>query len=306
MAVFFTAVGLRINLDEVASHLPTVLMGAAAVLVIKTLVIGVSAWSLGLTARSALLTGTYLGNVGEFALVVLAAGVSMGVIPPDQSALVVGVAIVTLIASPILVPLVHRKAGMLDGVPLAPWIRAQALREADDARKGAVRLAHVSTEGHVVIAGFGPVGRAVADHLEIAGVPITVIELNPRTVERQARIGRHHVVYGDITNPQVMETAGIRNARAIVITIPDDDAALRACRAVRAINPGAFVAVRTNFLSGAFQAHQFGADHVTVEEVATAEAMQKAVLDRVRKVVAAEGSTFGRITTRGTEAGEET
>ena len=135
----------------------------------------------------------------------------------------------------------------------------------------------------VVIAGFGPVGRAIADRLEVAGVSIVIIELNANTVERQTKIGKRRVVYGDVTNTEVLESAGVSHAAAVILTVPDEPTVLRACKEVRRLNPGAYIAVRTSFLSGMFQATQLGADHVTVEELATADVMQRDVLAQLRK-----------------------
>src|SRR5690606_24455642 len=110
----------------------------------------------------------------------------------------------------------------------------------------------------------------------------TIIELNPSTVRRQGAIGRS-IVYGDITNPEVLESAGIADAEAVVLTIPDDDAMLRACQVIRQMRPDIFIAARTNYLSRAMVASEVGADHVTVEEMATAEAMERQVLDLLTK-----------------------
>jgi voltage-gated potassium channel Kch len=134
-----------------------------------------------------------------------------------------------------------------------------------------------------IIAGYGVVGRAIADHLEIQNVPFTIIELNARTVETQQGLGRS-VVFGDIGNPEVLEHAGIREVDAVLLTIPDDDAVMRACQMIRVLAPHVFIAARTTYLSTAFQASAAGADDVTISEVATAEAMVKRVLSRLKKL----------------------
>ncbi len=134
----------------------------------------------------------------------------------------------------------------------------------------------------IIIAGFGPVGRALADRFDVMRLPYSVIELNPRTVERQGSIGRH-IVFGDVTNAEVLESAGVAHADAVILTIPDEDAVLRACQAIRQMAPDVFIAARTNFLSQAFRAQQLGADMVVVEEVATAQAMEREVLMRLGK-----------------------
>lgn len=287
MAVFFTSVGLNVDPSKIAEHWGAVLAGSIGVIVLKVLTIGGAGWALGMTPRSALFSGIYLGNAGEFALVVLTAATLSGLIGPDEMALLIGVIVATLTISPLLVEPAHRVGAGMSRWPLAPWVRAVGLREPNERQAGHGRRdshsGEVLSNRHVVVAGFGPVGRAVADNLEVRGVEVTVIELNPRTVERQSQIGRRKMVYGDVTNPEVLESAGVPHACAVVITVPDDETSQRAVEVVRRMAPHAFVSARTNFLSGSFRVQAAGADHVTVEEVVTAEAMQREVIRELLK-----------------------
>ena len=227
--------------------------------------------------RSSLLTGVYLASAGEFSLVVLAAAASAGILSGEQVGTCIAVVIVSLVAAPMLVGPANTWAARLVGVKPPPWARSSALNGAPAATDSQTPAAR-----HVVIAGFGPVGRTLADRFAVLGIPFTVIELNPRTVQRQTTLGRP-IVYGDATNPDVLESAGIEHADAVLLTIPDDEATLRACQAIRAAAPDVFIAARTNFLSGKFLAHQLGADLVTVEEIATAQAMERDVLEHLAK-----------------------
>lgn len=320
MAVFFTAVGLAVDPRLLVEHWGMILLGVIGVMVIKTLVIAASAWAGGMTGPGAILTGVYLGNAGEFTLVILAAAAEKGVLDETTRGNVIVVVIASLVLAPLVVGPGHRLAERFSALRLAPWIRTNALRvstlattkdagAASDASDSAAEGASIepdapahgpvevageaipSTEHqghHVIIAGFGPVGRAVADRFDVRGTFYTVVELNPSTVLRQKKVGRR-VVYGDITNVEVLESAGIHSADAVILTIPDEDAVLRACQVIRSIAPDVFISARTAFLSQAFRAQQLGADHVVVEEVATAQSMEREVVarldarDRVKK-----------------------
>ena len=133
-----------------------------------------------------------------------------------------------------------------------------------------------SVERRVIVAGFGPVGRAVVQMLEAAGIRVTIVEQNSETVKTQSDLGKSTVL-GDISDPQVLRQAGVADAAALILTIPDEQASFRACAEARRVKPGIFIAVRTNHVSGAMRAKQQGADHVTVQEVVTAESMRQAV-----------------------------
>ena len=131
-----------------------------------------------------------------------------------------------------------------------------------------------------IVAGFGPVGRLVAERLEVAGIDLTIIELNPQTVARQRELSKR-TVHGNVADPQVLKSAGIVTADALIVTIPDEEAAVQACHHARRLHPGIYIAARANHLSRGMMCTQAGADHVVIDEIVTAEAMQQAVVDRL-------------------------
>lgn len=134
--------------------------------------------------------------------------------------------------------------------------------------------------GRVIIAGWGPVGRMVAEGLAAANVEVVIVDLNLKTIQTQLSLDKR-VVYGDCGDPEVLTRAGITHADAFIVAIPDEEAAIRACRVARELHPPIFIATRANFLSDGHLAQDAGADVVIVEEVVTAQAMQQAVTARL-------------------------
>lgn len=133
---------------------------------------------------------------------------------------------------------------------------------------------------HAIIAGYGVVGRHTAQALEDAGIATTLLEINRATVDTQTALGRR-VVHGSATNADDLRAAGIETATALVLTIPDENQAIQACRVAHNIQPGIFIVVRTNFVSKGLTALQHGADHVVIQEVVTAEAMRDVVVKKL-------------------------
>jgi Kef-type K+ transport system membrane component KefB len=303
MAVFFTAVGLQLDVAAVAPLWWVVAIGFVAMVVIKVASIALPAWAFGASAGPAGQSAVSLSQAGEFSLVVLGAGTAIGLISADSMSVSIAVVVLSLIVTPALMTLGRTAEAKLAGVHTAPWLRKLAFA---DTPKGGVKGgkdssdAPSATDGPdmarcpAIIAGYGPVGRACADRLVAEGVPVTIIEMNPRTVKLQRQMGRS-IVYGDVTNAEVLESAGVVDADAVVLTIPDEDAMLRACRAIRAVNPRAFIAARAGVLSKGLQARELGADHVTVEEIATADAMAKQVLDQLNRRVGTRKQAGGEV-----------
>ncbi len=280
LAVFFTVVGMKVDPAMVAQCWWIILLGLAAMVAVKSVVIGFTCWAIGAAPTTAAVVGLTLSMASEFSLVLLDVARKTpsgpaGTLISDQ-VLGVGTAIValSLLAAPLLFRISDRLRPWALRLPPAPWIRVSqmtALVEKDPPAEGRSHAAPMNLN-HVVLAGYGVVGRAVADRLDAMGAKCTIIEFNPGTVTTQARLGRS-IVFGDASNQEVLESAGIRHADAVILTMPDEEAVLRACQMVRQMNPHAFIAARTNFLSKGMAATRLGADHVTIEEIATAESM---------------------------------
>lgn len=291
LAVLFTIVGMTIPILAVAEGWWVVLLGVVALGVVKIVGVALGSWLFGATPRFGLLAAVTLAPAGEFTLVMLAQSRVAGVLNDEHVGYATAVVGVSIIAAPIIVRLGHA-VRVIERLPMAPWSKAAALRPLGEHHPGEQGVTTTPGDGaptspptdaeparpawSVIIAGFGPVGRAVADRLERQGASITIIELNPKTIARQATLGRR-VVYGDASSRAVLESAGIESARAIILTAPDEEAMLRACEVIRSMRKDVFISMRANALSSGLRAKTLGADHITVEELVTADAMSRAV-----------------------------
>jgi CPA2 family monovalent cation:H+ antiporter-2 len=124
-------------------------------------------------------------------------------------------------------------------------------------------------DSHVIIAGFGLVGRCVADLLDSVRVGYTVIEQNLATVETQQALGRA-IVGGNVADSEVLLSAGLHEADVLALTIPDEDAVLEATSLARRLHPEVYIIARTTHSSKGMRASQLGADDVIKAELAVA------------------------------------
>lgn len=113
-------------------------------------------------------------------------------------------------------------------------------------------------DDHVVVAGWGQVGQAIAVSLRAAGVPLVVIDRRADLPE--VADGLH--VTGEATEDSVLEAAGIRRARGLVVALDADADNLFVTLSGRALNPRLFIVSRANRSSSEAKLHQAGADRV--------------------------------------------
>lgn len=275
IAVFFTTVGMQLDPATLAAQWWIVLLGVLVLLVVKSGVISAVAWTCGATAGLAATIGLTLSQAGEFSLILLDAATKEGIVTEAQTSVTIAVVVISLVLTPGLIELGKRLGARMGKLGPAPWIRSAVLHDVEDGPPD-----HLEPAGYVVLAGYGPTGRLIAEKLDEVGMPYTVIELNPETVRRERKAGKAFVL-GDASNPEVLASVGIERADVLILTIPDEEAVLRACAIARRLAPSVFIAARTGLVSRGKVAEEIGASHVTVDEMATAEAMVRVVMQRV-------------------------
>jgi voltage-gated potassium channel len=112
--------------------------------------------------------------------------------------------------------------------------------------------------GHVIVCGWGRVGRAMAGFVSGAETPVVVIDRDP---ERLEGIGLPTVV-GDATEDAVLRRAGIERARALVAALDTDAGNLFVTVSARALQPSLFVVARARLEGTEEKLRRAGADRV--------------------------------------------
>jgi CPA2 family monovalent cation:H+ antiporter-2 len=150
-------------------------------------------------------------------------------------------------------------------------------------RRGDGELATTVTETHptpayqAVVVGYGPIGRTIARVLRARGIEPTIIEMNVETFRSLRRQG-YRAVYGDANQPNVLEQAGIANARTIILSASGSAGAAEAIREARKINPRIHVVARADYLGQAESLLKAGANEIVSGEGEVVLAMTDSIL----------------------------
>jgi len=124
--------------------------------------------------------------------------------------------------------------------------------------------------GRVLIAGYGQVGQRVATLLDEQGIPYTTVDSTD---------GDNVDVVGDVTDPDTLESAGIDDARTVLLAIPDDTAAEFATLVVRDRSPETEVVARVERAESVQKTYRAGADYVLALETITGRMIASTVLE---------------------------
>ncbi|MGA0612620.1 cation:proton antiporter [Caldimonas sp. KR1-144] len=252
-ALFFVSVGMLFNPAFVAEQPLMVLAVLGVVLVLKPLVAVGIVLAYRDTPRTAATVGVGLAQIGEFSFILASLGLGLGVLPREALDALVVAAIVSIALNPLLFRAVERfvpserptSAAMAEAVEAAP----------------ASDLAADAAAPPVLLAGGGSLGGRVLQRLAGAGVPMTLLqpEAGGALDSLPQRVSQ---LVGDVASPGLLEAAGARRARLLVVADLPLVEKMRVCRAVRELNPRiAIIGAAANDAEGAWL-RDFGAAFV--------------------------------------------
>lgn len=246
IVLFFSWVGMRIDLGWVAGNLLTVAASVVVVVAVKGLLTAGVVMLTGRGWRQAVVVALTVAQLGEFSFVLAEEARRHRIITDDTFQLLVSVAVLSMAITPLMVSAAVR------------WSHRGLAREpqADRERRRGPR-------NHAIVVGYGPAGVQVVDALLDQGAPVTVIELNPKL--RPATEGVTFV-HGDGSRIEVLEAAGISNARLLVITVPEPMGSRRAVVQARSVAPDLPILARGRYHRFVDELVAAGATHVADEE----------------------------------------
>ena len=270
-SLFFVSIGMLFDVRTVVAN-PWLVLGAiGVVLVMKSVITTGVAVALGQSLRIAVLVGLALAQIGEFSFVLSKVGLSSGLLDREHYQLFLAVAVGTMTLVPALLALGPRLAARLEGV--APTRLAAGRAAPLSLREGE------PLKDHVIIVGYGVNGRNLARVLGRVGIPFIVIELNPQVVRSERKRGRP-IIYGDATRTEVLEHAGIRDARVVVIAISDAAGTRGTVDVARRLNSHVHLLVRSRYVREMEPLFALGTNEVIPEEFETSIEIFSRVLHR--------------------------
>ena len=237
-ALFFVSLGMLLDPQFVVSYWWLVLTAVAFIIAIKSIVVFSIVRLFHYSGGVALLTSVGLFQIGEFSFILAAVGVGAGIISDLSYSLIIDSAIITMLITPLLMNVTPRI-----------YIRLASLLKMGESKPRVVSRGPVSGSveevNPVVIAGYGRVGQNIAGGLRDAGVPFTVVEIDPERVFG-LRCDGITCIYGDASNIHVISQVDLNKARTLVVTFPDPLAVLTTAKAALKTNPKIKIIVRVH------------------------------------------------------------
>jgi CPA2 family monovalent cation:H+ antiporter-2 len=273
--MFFLSVGLLFDPQQAVKAPWLTLVTLAIVMIGKPVSAIIIVALLGYSSRIGLGVALALAQIGEFSFLLATLGRQLGALDETGMNALIASAILSIMVNPML----YRSVGPLEEF-LKRHPRLWRLLNRTSARSTDAPLTFADDKlpaYRAVVVGYGPIGQMVVRILSERGISSTIIEMNVDTYRRLNSAGQR-AVYGDATQREVLEQAGIAHAASMILSASGSGAATEAVRIAREINPGIHVVARAQFLRETESLRKAGADEVFAGEGEVALAIAGSIL----------------------------
>ncbi|MFA6914078.1 MAG: cation:proton antiporter [Endomicrobiia bacterium] len=270
--LFFVSVGMLFNPSSLLTSWPLMLITLIIVLILKPVVATVFVYLLKNPIKKAVSVGISLGQIGEFSFILASLGMTLGILPEEANSTIIFVAIVSITLNTVIYRFVDQITHWL----LKLGIANKTYTIDDEIEQLTKELRHV------IVVGYGPVGKSVTKILLKNNINVVIIEMNIDTVKmiRKSKKEGLHAIHGDATQREILACSGIETAESFVISAPNAPAE-EIIEMVRSLNPRVSILVHTKYSRQAKILQKSGIPVVFSGEVSVALALSKFVLKKL-------------------------
>ncbi|MFN3398435.1 MAG: cation:proton antiporter [Sulfurimicrobium sp.] len=256
LGLFFIGIGMLFEPATLPDLWYWALLGAVLLLASKILLVAAMVKKSGMDAPTAWRTALLLAVGGEFGFALLAIALDAKVIDVAVGQVALTAVLFSMIAGAFLIRFNRAIAARLTGVFGG---EGEADLQISNGLPG-------EPEPQIMIGGYGRVGHTIAVLLAANGVPFVAFDTDPKRV-LQGRVDGHRVLYGDISDAELLLAAHVERVGLVVITVNDHANALHSIRVLHGICPQVPIISRARDLDTSAQLIEAGATHAYPEAI---------------------------------------
>ncbi|CAF2120009.1 unnamed protein product [Rotaria magnacalcarata] len=267
LGLFFMSVGMKIDVMEIYSQITIIIASCVALILLKAMIISGLCILFGFNKGVAIHAGLLLSQGGEFSFILFNLGKEYGVLEESVANILLLVVTCSMALTPLLAMIGQKFAERIEkGLGRTP---AQIIEY------GARDLAN-----HVIIAGFGKVGKMVARVLEVEGINYIALDVNGEVVTEEITNGLP-VFVGDASQISNLQAVGADRALTIVLTMNNTVTIRKTAKAIRTNFTDLDVVVRLKDLKNCTEFYDIGVTTIIPQDYETGLQLGGAVLKSI-------------------------
>jgi len=267
LGLFFMSVGMKIDVQEIYAQLSTILLFTLGLVTVKALIVTGLCILFRFNTGVAIHSGLMLAQGGEFAFILFKLGMDKGILAEDTGKLLLLIVTFSMALTPLLSLIGEKLEAMIDYDPeKSPTLVIE---------RGARDLT-----GHVIIAGFGRVGKMVARVLQAESINYIVIDVNSENVKEE-EVNGFPIFKGDISQAETLAASGAERALCVIMAMSNQVTQRKALKSISKHYPELSIIIRSQDLRHSAELYDMGATVIVPEDYETGLQLGGAVLKAV-------------------------
>ena len=239
--LFFVAVGMLFDPAVLLEDPLKVLAVVGIIMFGKSIASFAIVMGSGYSLKTALVVSTGLAQIGEFSFILIALGLTLGLLPEEGRDLILAGALISISLNPLMFKISQLIYEYVDAHPRLSNI----FNMGQDDLAVLPRWEKEPLNNVVILVGYGRVGKHIARHLKVEHIDLVIVDANRERVEN-LRANGFHAIAGDAGQKLVLKEAAIEKAVAITISVPDSFEARRIIEIAKKLNPSIRILVRAH------------------------------------------------------------
>ncbi|MCM4163445.1 MULTISPECIES: monovalent cation:proton antiporter-2 (CPA2) family protein [unclassified Arenibacter] len=262
LGLFFMAVGASINFIVIANN-PLIISGLViSVIVLKALILFLVGAIFKLKTDQSLLLTVGLAQIGEFAFVLFSFAFQLNILDKAALDMMLVVTALSMTLTPIL--------GIINERFILPRVGTKKMENRP--------LDHIAKTHNVILVGFGHFGSTIGRFLRSYGIEATILDNDSNRVDLLRKMG-FEVYYGDATRIDLLESAGIAEAKILISAIDNSDHVRHLTKMVKEKYPNVKLMLRAKNRYDAYDLLNMGVEDVYRESLDTSVRMASDALN---------------------------
>ena len=264
LGLFFMAVGASINFIVIAKSPLTIGGVLIAIILLKALVLFITARVFKLKMDQKLLLTFGLAQIGEFAFVLLSFAFQLKILVQETIDMMLVITALSMSLTPII--------GLINERLILPKVGTkESIKRPMD---------HIAKSHKIILVGFGHFGSTVGRFLRSHGVEATILDQDSNRVDFLRKMG-FEVYYGDATRIDLLESAGIAEAKILICAIDNPNITKEVTKLVKEKYPHVELMVRAKNRYDAYDLLNLGIENIYRETLDTSLSLAKDVLSKM-------------------------
>jgi CPA2 family monovalent cation:H+ antiporter-2 len=263
MGLFFITIGMSFNFQTLLENLHLIIVIAVALIVCKALIVIGLCRLFKFPLAPSIHSGLLLAQGGEFAFIVFIIAVQQKIMSPELSQILMTVVTLSMAVTPLLASIGKKIKGQI-------YIK-------DVLHDNKIKREIGDISKHIVVIGFGKVGRIVGHLLRKRDINYLILDNNHRVVRIEKSNG-YNIYYGDAMNLDILKYVGIDKAETVIVAMEDELACIKITRFIHENFPQITLVTKTETLSNADRFKRVGASLVVSKNLETGLQLGKAGL----------------------------